>query len=264
MIFALFAVAALIWFVPFLLWTFSPRSAGLRLLIGWCIAVLILATFSIVSDLRLVLLRFSAPESEIAVVVNDTGRWLQLGYARGKTSFTTANELHVPAGSIVDVEWRGPEVIGYSVHTFLPVGPGRWRFIANDAGVDDVWLIRLWPAPRYRRLTIVADSPAQFARWFVNEAKPADASGAAFFTSCGCAYCHVIRGVAESPWRAAPDLTHFAARRTIAGTSLPNRRGFLAGWVVDPGGLKPGTEMPPNRLDPVVLQKMLNYLETLR
>ena len=63
---------------------------------------------------------------------------------------------------------------------------------------------------------------------------------------------------------ANPDLTHFAARRTIAATSLPNRRGFLAGWVVDPPGLKPGTEMPRNRLDPLVLQKMLNYLESLR
>ena len=67
----------------------------------------------------------------------------------------TANELHVPAGSVVDVEWHGPEVIAWSAHDFLPVDMGRWRFVANDAGVDDVWLIRLWRAPRYRRLRIV-------------------------------------------------------------------------------------------------------------
>jgi cytochrome c oxidase subunit 2 len=264
MIFTLFAVAALIWLGPFLLWTFSPRSSASRLLTAGGMPVLVLAAISIVSDLRSVVLRFRAPESNLLVVVNDTGKWLQLKYTRHKISFLTANELHVPAGAVVDVEWRGPGLVGWSAHDFLPADNGRWRFIAEDAGVDDAWLIRLWPAPRSRRLRIVSDPPSEFARWFANEAKPADPSAAAFFTSCGCAYCHVIRGVAERPWKLAPDLTHFAARGTIAGTTLPNRRGFLAGWVVDPNGLKPGTEMPPNRLDPVVLHRILNYLESLR
>jgi cytochrome c oxidase subunit 2 len=264
MIFALFVVAALAWLTGFLLRMFWPRSSGLRRLAAGAIPVLVLATISIISDLRSIVLRLSAPESDLSVIVNDTGKWLQLGYARGKTSFITANELHVPAGTIVDVEWNGPDLIAWSAHDFFPADNGRWRFIANDAGVNDVWLLRLWPAPRCRRMRIVSDSPSEFARWFANESKPADPSATAFFTSCGCAYCHVIRGVAERPWKLAPDLTHFASRRTIAGTALPNRRGFLAGWVVDPRGLKAGTEMPPNRLDPLVLHRMLNYLESLR
>jgi cytochrome c oxidase subunit 2 len=263
-IFTLLAIFAIAWSASLTLGSFLPRFSARRPLSVLGAIVLILGTISIVSDYRTILLRRRAPESGVSIAVRDTGRWLQLGYARGKTSFITANELHVPAGAVVAIDWQGPELAGWSARDFLPLDNGRWLFIARDPGVDFAWLIRLWPAPRWRRLTVVSDSPSEFERWFANEAKPATASAPSFFTSCGCAYCHVIRGVAESPWKLAPDLTHFASRRTIAETSLPNRRGFLAGWVVDSGGLERASEMPRNRLEPLVLHKMLGYLESLR
>src|SRR3954453_16759166 len=135
MLFTLFAVAALIWCAVVLLRTFTRSSSGSRPVIAPGIAVLILPTLSIVSDLRSVLLRFRAPESDVSVFLNDTGRWLQLAYANGKTSFVTANELHVPAGRVGEGEGRGPAVLGWSAPDPLPVESGRWRFIANDAGV---------------------------------------------------------------------------------------------------------------------------------
>ena len=43
-----------------------------------------------------------------------------------------------------------------------------------------------------------------------------------------------IRFAARTPARiAAPDLTHFASRRTIAAGLLPNNAGNLAGWIED-------------------------------
>ncbi|HKS24102.1 MAG TPA: c-type cytochrome, partial [Thermoanaerobaculia bacterium] len=125
--------------------------------------------------------------------------------------------------------------------------------------------VGLWP-PRWQRLPIVAESPARFEEWLRNEAQPArgSTSGAELFASAGCSYCHVVRGEVEDASQLAPDLTHFASRRTIAATNLPNRRGFLDGWVVHSAALKRGSGMPDNRLDPAVLRGVVRYLESLR
>ena len=55
-----------------------------------------------------------------------------------------------------------------------------------------------------------------------------------------------------------PDLTHLASRRTIAAGTLPNTRGNLAGWIVDPQRIKPGAHMPPNMLEPKDLDALLD------
>jgi cytochrome c oxidase subunit 2 len=73
----------------------------------------------------------------------------------------------------------------------------------------------------------------------------------------------MIRGVADEPWRAAPDLTHFASRSTIGGSSLPNRRGELTGWIVHSRGLVPGSGMPDNALAPDALHAVVALLESL-
>jgi len=59
-------------------------------------------------------------------------------------------------------------------------------------------------------------------------------------------------------------LTHLASRQTIAAGTLPNTRGNLAGWILDPQAIKPGVKMPPNRLSSADLQALLVYLETLK
>src|SRR5205823_5495545 len=99
--------------------------------------------------------------------------WWQLAYTRGGKAFITANELHVPAGRMVTVDWHGRALAAWSAHDFVPIAGGRSFFIARDSGVDDVFLVRLWPRPTRRHLRIVADAPASFERWFVNEMQPA-------------------------------------------------------------------------------------------
>jgi cytochrome c oxidase subunit 2 len=61
-----------------------------------------------------------------------------------------------------------------------------------------------------------------------------------------------------------PDLTHLASRRTIAGGTLANTRGNLAGWISNPQAIKRGALMPPGRLSGEELQALLAYLETLK
>src|SRR5436189_92672 len=94
-----------------------------------------------------------------------------------------------------------------------------------------------------RRSTLVVHLVRQEA-WWRNEALPARViagQGAALFTDAGCAYCHIIRGVAAAPSRFAPELTHFAARGTIVAMDLPNQRGNLDGWIVNSRAIKHGS-----------------------
>ena len=75
--------------------------------------------------------------------------------------------------------------------------------------------------------------------------------------------CHTVRGTSAGS-RVGPELTHVGSRRTLAAGTLPNTRGHLAGWVVDPQSVKPGTRMPANPLEPDDLQAVLAYLRSLR
>jgi cytochrome c oxidase subunit II len=75
--------------------------------------------------------------------------------------------------------------------------------------------------------------------------------------------CHTVRGTAAGG-TVGPDLTHLASRRTLAAATVPNTRGWLGGWVMDPQGIKPGAKMPPNDMRPDELQALLTYLQSLR
>jgi len=44
---------------------------------------------------------------------------------------------------------------------------------------------------------------------------------------------------------------------------MANTRGNLAGWILNPQNLKPGTKMPPTLLDTADLHSLLAFLETL-
>jgi len=61
-----------------------------------------------------------------------------------------------------------------------------------------------------------------------------------------------------------PDLTHVASRPSIAGGTLPNTRGNLAGWILDPQHIKPGVRMPNQTLPAADLHALLDYLESLK
>jgi cytochrome c oxidase subunit 2 len=75
--------------------------------------------------------------------------------------------------------------------------------------------------------------------------------------------CHAISGTPAGS-RIGPDLTHLASRHTIAAGTLPNNRGNLTGWIVNPQVIKPGVKMPPSQLSGPDLLALVAYLETLK
>jgi len=87
--------------------------------------------------------------------------------------------------------------------------------------------------------------------------------GQEVFVTSPCVMCHTIGGTTAGS-RIGPDLTHVASRRTLAAGTLPNTRGNLFAWIIDPQAVKPGAKMPAAALGPQDLAAVVAYLETLR
>ena len=104
---------------------------------------------------------------------------------------------------------------------------------------------------------------ARYAKDAREAAAKIHARGQTVFLSLPCPTCHTIAGT-PAGGRTGPDLTHLASRRTLAAGTLPNTRGHLGGWILDPQTQKPGNKMPPVAMDSVDLQALLAYLESLR
>jgi cytochrome c oxidase subunit 2 len=92
---------------------------------------------------------------------------------------------------------------------------------------------------------------------------PSERRGERVFLDEGCGGCHTVRGTAADG-TLGPDLTHLASRGTIAAFTLPNTKGDLGGWILDPQHAKPGNKMPGLDLSGPELQALLDYLTSLR
>jgi cytochrome c oxidase subunit 2 len=217
-----------------------------------------------------------------ALTVRVTGHqwWWQVEYQDPVYSrrVQTANEIHVPVGRKVRLEVQSRDVI----HSFwAPNLHGKLDLIPGYAGTTYFRVDR--PGVYHGRCAeycglqharmdfrVVAESPERFAAWYEQQlraaAAPADAvqqKGQQVFLSRQCVMCHTIRGT-QANGRVGPDLTHLAGRGTLAAGTLPNTRGHLAGWVLDPQRIKPGAKMPPNQLAPDELRALLSYLQSLK
>ena len=217
-----------------------------------------------------------------ALQIRVTGRqwWWEVEYRDSIASrwATTANEIHVPVGRPVVVELRSADVN----HSFWVPNLGVKRDLIPGEETS-IWF-RADTAGVYRgqcaefcghqhanmAVLVIAEPPERFNDWLVRQRDtartPTDSlalRGQEVFLGSSCAMCHAVQGTPAGS-RAGPNLTHVAARRTLAAGTLPNTRGNLAGWIVDPQRIKPGARMPPNSLSPDDLQALLAYLEGLR
>jgi cytochrome c oxidase subunit 2 len=206
--------------------------------------------------------------------------WWELQYRDSVAHnwFTTANELHIPVGRPVALELLSTDVI----HSFWPPTVSQKRDLIP--GKDNSLWLQADTAGVYRgqcaeycgqqhakmAFLVIAQQPDSFASWLAAQRDTAltpttelARRGQEVFLASSCVMCHAIGGTPAGS-RVGPDLTHLASRRTIAAGTLPNTRGNLAGWILDPQKIKPGTRMPPNQLKPADLQALLAYLETLK
>jgi cytochrome c oxidase subunit II len=223
----------------------------------------------------------SRPPSE-ALQIRVTGRqwWWDVEYRDSIPSnwATTANEIHVPVGRPVVLALRSSDVN----HSFWVPSLGVKRdlipgeetsiwFQADRPGVYRGQCAEFCGHQHAKMAVLVIAEPADsFNAWLTRQRDTARTAtdsvalrGQEVFLSTSCVMCHAIGGTSAGS-RIGPNLTHVGGRRTLAAGTLPNTRGNLAGWIVDPQRIKPGARMPPNSLEPDDLNALLSYLESLR
>ena len=224
----------------------------------------------------------SSPAPKDAITINITGHqwWWSITYEDPVPSKTvsTANELHIPVGRPIMFKLHSTDVI----HSFwipnlhgkkdlIPGHPTSTWFTANQAGTYHGQCAEFCGHQHaHMGLTITAEAPEKFAAWLEgqrqsapNPATEQQRRGQQVFLGGTCVMCHRIQGTPAMA-TVGPDLTHFASRHRIAAGTLPNARGWLAGWILDPQAHKPGARMPQHTFAPEELNALLDYLETLK
>jgi cytochrome c oxidase subunit 2 len=223
-----------------------------------------------------------SPDAKNAVNIAVTARqwWWEVQYqdATPSNMVTTANEIHIPVGRPVVIQLQSPDVI----HSFwvpnlagkkdaVPGHPTQIWLRADEPGFFQGQCAEFCGAQHANmRFIVIAEPQDKFDAWLDAQRQPArepttDAQwrGKTIFLSTTCATCHSISGT-PAFGRVGPNLTHVASRAVLAAGAVPNRPGHLAGWIIDPQKIKPGTRMPQHSLPPADLRNLLEYLESLK
>jgi cytochrome c oxidase subunit 2 len=192
--------------------------------------------------------------------------------------FSTANEIHVPAGKPVILKLESADVIhsfwAPSLHGKKDLIPGRSALLHFRADKPGVYRGQCAEFCGFEHalmaFTVVAEPPAQYEAWAAAQRRPAPApvtalqkAGLAVFMRSTCVMCHAIAGT-DAGARLGPDLTHLASRRSLASGTLPNTPQHLAAWILDPQRFKKGANMPATPLSASELEALVAYLETLK
>jgi cytochrome c oxidase subunit 2 len=242
----------------------------LVVLLGIATPIVLLSALFVWSDIFVIRSTAAPPPGSTAITIDVIGHdwWWEARYAG--TPVVTANEIHIPTRTRVQVVGTTADVI----HSFWV--PELARKIDLIPGRQNRLLLEADEPGRYRgqcsefcgvqhahmAVVVVAQQPAAFRRWLANQKQPATSVNATFISE-SCGSCHMIRGT-SARGTVGPDLTHFASRQTLAALTLPNTRAFVRAWIRDPGRFKPGTRMPKLPLSTKQVDELATYLERLR
>jgi cytochrome c oxidase subunit II len=256
----------------------EQATSALVILFGIAIPVVVLVALFIVANLVVVPKTDAPKASSTQMTIDVVGHqwWWEVRYPG--SSAVTANEIHIPVGTRVNVVVSTADVI----HSFwvpelnrkvdmIPGHPNRLLLYSSKPGQFRGQCAEFCGVQHaHMSMVVIAEPQDQFRTWLTNMARPAVApvtpaqrAGQKVFLSNACASCHQLRG---TPARGVigPDLTHMATRSTLAALTIPNRKGYLGGWILDPQHIKPGNRMPGLNLSGTDFRNVLDYLESLR
>ena len=253
-------------------------ATRLVVILGVAVPIVLLSLLFVWADI-FVVRSTAAPvpgSTQLTVRVIAHQWWWEVRYPG--TTAVTANEMHIPIDTRVDVIGTSADVI-HSL--WIPELNGKVELIP---GITNRILLDARTAGVYRgqcsefcgvqhahmAIAVVAESPARFRAWLANMARPAvppstpeQQAGLRVFLSEPCASCHTIAGT-SARGEVGPNLTHLATRATLAALTIPNTPAYLRGWIADPQAVKPGALMPSVPLTARQLDELVAYLDHLR
>jgi cytochrome c oxidase subunit 2 len=256
----------------------NKTETALVVAFGMVIPIIVLVGLFAVADVGPVIAATDAPaKGSTKLRVEAIGRqWFwAFRYPGGAT---TANEMHIPVDTRVDVIARTGDVI----HSFWV--PELNRKVDTIPGHDNEVLLYADHPGVYRgqcaefcglqhanmAMTVVAQEPAAFRAWLRAQQRPAAEPGTPAarrgertFLSQACAGCHQIKGT-SARGSIGPDLTHLASRSELAGLVIPNDPAHLRAWIANPQAIKPGNKMPGLNLTGRELDDLVAYLHGLK
>ncbi len=284
----MFAFATLVLVIVSVLWVYAlarkPRQVSdeqaIRLNRRWVIGGgIVLPSVSII-----VLLIFGIPtgrgmmplpvQGEQPLKVEVTGHqwWWEVHYP--DSGVTTANQLIIPAGRLIDVYVTSADVI----HSFwiprlggkMDMLPGRTNVIRIEAGHTGIFHGQCSEfcglQHTHMKLHVEAQTAEGFNAWIAarenlsfEQRAPGDA-GQVFDDRCG--QCHRVAGISEGD--RAPDLSDLATRPSLGAGVIENDSEGLRRWLREHKALKFGNGMPAHDdVPPETLDQIAAWLETL-
>ncbi len=252
-------------------------TGGLVIVFGIVIPLVVLLVLFGATDIYAIRYTQAPAARSTARTVEVIGHqwWWEIRYPG--TDAVTANELHIPTGTRIQVIATTADVI----HSLWV--PRLARKIDMIPGRENRILMETPDAGRYigqcsefcglqhahMLLSVSAEAPASFEAWLANMAKPVSprltgqaGEGRSLFMSRGCGGCHQLRGT-EASGTIGPDLTHLASRSTLAALTIPNDARALAAWIENPQAIKPGNRMPDLGLSAAEAKTLAAFLEAL-
>jgi cytochrome c oxidase subunit 2 len=288
---ALTAGAAVIWCATVALALYGTygrrksraRAAGSWLIVGGGVAlpvVVLAGTLSYGLALLPPLLP-AADDDRLQIEVIGEQWWWRVRYpaSGGGPPLDLANELHLPAGEVVELSLSSDNVIhslwipplggkadmipGRRTRLVLePTEPGVFRGVcAEYCGTSHALMA----------FRVVVHERPEFEAWLAAQRAPAAeprselaASGADAFLHNGCSACHTVRGTAAAGV-VGPDLTHVGSRLSLGAGTLPNDSAAFGRWLSLTDVIKPSVHMPAFGMLPAAeIRALAAYLEELQ
>ena len=242
-----------------------------RLEIAWTAApALILAVIFVLTLGTMAEINGAGVAPTMRIAATGHQGWWEFGYGGTRT----ANELHIPVDTPIDLDLTSVDVI----HSFwvpelgpkmdmLPGTTNHLRLFARRAGSYDGQCAEFCGVEHaWMRIRVIVQSQAEFDSWLAAQRSPAATQGGEgerVFLANICVNCHAIAGT-TAKGTAGPDLTHVASRATLGAGVLPNDVARMRAWLLDPQRYKPGSLMPRVPLSDADLDALAAYLGALK
>lgn len=217
-----------------------------------------------------------APTSgDLAVRVVCHRWWWEFDYP--DDGVATANELHVPVGTTVQISLESKDVI----HSFwIPQLSGKTDVVPGQH--NTLWLKAdkvgeyLGQCAEFcgeehalMRFKVFVDSKDDYDAWLANQKKPAyqpqtsDEQAGYKEVTGACAACHSIDPSEVDTDKVGPNLAHLQTRTTFAGGTFDLNEQNLRSWLKDTQAMKPGNDMQVS-MSPQKVDQIISYLMKLK